>query len=262
MTRLMDVFAWGVNAAVLRDLSRALPPRCLRIHEIGEDDLLVSQSRSDYGYRVLLVGGVARARAFDAIASLREREHALPVILCLGIGEPELRHLPAYVRAGIDEVVLANGDRADKTLADHVRNYLEYNLREDCLQVMLAQAGALKGEMSCIARRSFRPIRVETVARRLEVSSSTLRRRHQKGPIGLFRWMQMCRWLHIAHQLDATMDPISVIARRLQFPSPGDLSMFVSRIAGASPRELREVGAVRTAMAAICARLREGRSNL
>ncbi len=241
------VLAWNVPRAALQALSRSLGTRRVRVHALDGAVMPSRLPAVDAGGRVLLIGspGHRPGPVYDAIARLREHELSLPVILCAAPGEPALRHLPEYVLAGIDELVLLNAAGDARELARLVAGYGEHNLREDCLARLLVRAGPLRGEMTWIARRSFRPFDVESVAAWFGVDPSTLRRRHHHGPISLHDWMCVCRLLHVAHELDWSVLSISAIAHRQGFPSPSNMSTFVMRRMGPGPRRLRELGAVR-----------------
>ena len=147
-------------------------------------------------------------------------------------------------------MVLVGFEGWDRELRSLVTRSLDHALNTVILQSALpGKRIRVRAEQAWIGRRSHRRIRLDEVATWLKVSRATLRSHHQSdGSPPPHRWLQICRLLHVAHQLDDTTYNLATIARRLGFPSQADLSMFVHRITGESPTALRAEGALRRAL--------------
>ena len=195
--------------------------------------------------------GVTR---FERLVAMRDVDHWTSALLCVGRPSRDLVQLPQYVRAGLDDLLLCRGEAAEAEIARQVRASIDHNLGSTLTEAVLGtSAGWVRRERGLILRRSFTPMDAREIAERMGVTPKTHRQRHRRlGSVGPHRWIQLCRLIHVAHQIDETGSALTTIARRLRFASESDMSKFVHRLTGASPSALRQEGAIRRALQLVC----------
>lgn len=155
--------------------------------------------------------------------------------------------MPQFVRAGVDDMVLCRGDGWERELSRLVTHCLDHNLGASVTQAVLRGAtGVVRAEQALMLRGARWRLEVEEVAAQLGVSRKAMRDQHRRaGRLLPGAWIERCRLVHIAHQIDETDLTFTLIAKRLGFPDEFAMSHFVRRLTGASPSLLRSEGAMR-----------------
>ncbi|MGQ0767273.1 MAG: helix-turn-helix domain-containing protein [Gemmatimonadota bacterium] len=181
-----------------------------------------------------------------AIASLRAADRATPIVLCIAPGGP-VGALPEFARSHVDGLVLGSFVGFEQEVRELVDQHLDHALPSATLEsVLFGRTEHVRYERWWIARRSWRKSRGREFADWHGVDPNTLRSRHEDdGGLTPYTWHRWCRLLHVAHALDETALSLTAIAKRLDFTSPADMSMFVYRMTGEYPSVLRTAGATR-----------------
>lgn len=180
----------------------------------------------------------------DAIAAFRSADRATPIVLCIA-PDGLVGVLPEFARSHVDGLVLGSLVGFEQEVRELIDQHIDRALPAATLEsVLFGRTEQVRYERWWIARRSWRKCRGREFADWHGVDPNTLRRRHEDdGGVTPYTWHRWCRLLHVAHALDETALSLTAIAKRLDFTSPTDMSMFVYRIAGDYPSVLRTVGA-------------------
>jgi AraC-like DNA-binding protein len=183
----------------------------------------------------------------NTVRHIREAYPSVPIVLYFAVSPDTSRDLLAFVRAGVNNLVLRDVDdlrhslrTAMSTAADHcsARTIIEETgpLLPPIVMPMLR---------FCL-ENGRRSLSVEEVADALNVHRKTLvarlRGAHLPTPSALISW---CRLLIAARLLEDPGRSVEQIALLLDFPSGTSMRNMMKRYTGLRPGEIRENGGVR-----------------
>jgi AraC-like DNA-binding protein len=184
------------------------------------------------------------ARTGNAVAGIRARFPAMPIVICVSL-EPgdvhELAHVPELPAAG---VAIRSYDDLGADVLHAIRSMPEHPAETAILETVHRHAPRqLVGLFDFLAHAAVRPITVEQASKGVRVPRRTLGDQLKRAGLPpmerLIGWMRL---LHAAWKLDGPSRTVDSVAAELEFKSGSALRHMVKRYTGRTPSEIWKEG--------------------